>query len=115
MLHQSILTAVLLFGASVVGVPNPAPIPEAASFLVARTGEYVGGIDMNSACADQYGSMSTSDQKGNSCDAWKCVVFGNHPAINLNIDVNRACTKQHGVSAYGYCSTDAFGWGCYKN
>jgi hypothetical protein len=121
MLHATILTAILSFGATVLGAPtseaNPAPIPETASSLEARSGEYLGGIDMDTACAEQWGGLGYTDvdQRGNTCNAWNCSVIYPTLITGLSVDVNRACTKQHGVSAYGWCTTDAWGWGCYKN
>jgi hypothetical protein len=112
MIHQTILTAILLFGTSVLG----APAAEAASSLMPRRGEYVGGIDMNTACHSQYGDDSYAIQKDNTCNGWGCNDFGDTNLRPLyDVDVNSACTEQHGVSAYGFCNTGAWGWGCYKN
>lgn len=119
MLHHTILTAIFCFGASVFSTPvpeaNPAPAPEVASSLEARSGEYVGGINMDAACRDEYGTYAYVDQRDNSCNGWKCGIAYPTVITGLSVDVNRACTKQHGVSAYGWCTTDAWGWGCYKN
>ncbi|OAG05465.1 uncharacterized protein CC84DRAFT_1216813 [Paraphaeosphaeria sporulosa] len=75
----------LAFGASVLAAPaaeaapvpeaNPAPTPEAASSLVARTGEYLGGIDMNTACREQWFRFAYAYQVDNSCNAWKCEEY----------------------------------------
>ncbi|KAL5388906.1 hypothetical protein DPSP01_002612 [Paraphaeosphaeria sporulosa] len=85
MLHLTIFTAMLAFGASVLAAPaaeaapvpeaNPAPTPEAASSLVARTGEYLGGIDMNTACREQWFRFAYAYQVDNSCNAWKCEEY----------------------------------------
>jgi hypothetical protein len=119
MLHQTILTAILFFGASVLSAPapeaNPAPTPKVALPLVARKGEYVGGIDMDAACRAQWGTYAYSDKRDNTCNGWKCGIAYPIVITGLYVDVNQACTTQHGVSAYGWCTTDASGWGCYKN
>lgn len=112
MVHQTILTAVLLLSAGVLG----APAAETASSLMPRKGEYLGGIDMDAACREQWGNLAYVTQRGNTCNSWTCNIFDpDFPVAGLYVDVNRACTVQHGVSAYGWCTTDASGWGCFKN
>lgn len=125
MFYQIILTSAFFLGASVLGVPtqetasvskaDSAPTSEVVSSLKARTGEYLGGIDMDSACRDEWGTFAFVEQRDNSCNAWKCGIAYPMLVTGLGVDVNRACTKQHGVSAYGWCTTGAWGWGCYKN
>jgi hypothetical protein len=125
MFRPALFIAMLAFGASVVAAPaaeaapvpeaNPAPTTQAASSLVARTGEYLGGIDMDTACRDQWFRFAYAYQKGNSCNAWNCREDFEYGVASLYVDVNSACTKQHGVSAYGWCTKDAWDWKCYKN
>lgn len=119
MLHQTIFAAIFFFGASVLSAPaseaNPALPPEVAPSLKARSGEYLGGIDMGAACRERWGNAAYAEQRDNSCNGWKCNITGPTPITGIGVDVNRACTKQYGVSAYGWCTTDAYGWGCYKN
>ena len=125
MLHQNVFVVTLFFGASILGAPTQeaSSVPEAdigrtievSSSIEARSGEYLGGIDMDSACRDQWGTFAYVEQRDNSCNGWKCGIAYPEWVTGLYVDVNRACTKQHGVSAYGWCTTDAWGWGCYKN
>ena len=78
----------------------------------ALAGTYLGGIDMNRACNEQW-PRRYAQQHGNGCDAWKCEA--NWDYVQLSVDVNRACSKQHGGGAYGYCTSGAWGWGCYRD
>ena len=83
-----------------------------ALISTALAGTYLGGIDMNRACADQWRGRYAK-QYGNSCDAWKCESERDY--VQLDVDVNAACSSQHGGGAYGYCTSGAWGWGCYRN
>lgn len=125
MLRSTILTAMLTFGANVLAAPaaeaapapeaNPAPILDAASSLVARKGEYLGGIDMDAYCRSRWGSFAYADLRDSSCNGWKCNIAYPTVITGISVDVNEACSEQHGVSAYGWCTSGSNGWGCYKN
>lgn len=113
----------LAFGASGLAAPtaeaapvpeaNPAPTPEAMSSLVARTGEGLGGVDMDAACRDQWFRFAYAYWTDDSCNGWKCREDIEYGVAGLYIDVNAACSKQYGVPAYGSCTDGVYGWGCY--
>lgn len=99
--HTTILSAIISLG-----------------LLVAPTaGARLGGIDMNRACRDEYGSYFSADRKGNndSCNDWFCrnnlSGEGNQGG---GINTPRACVSQYGSGAYAVCNGGVFDWSCYR-
>jgi len=60
----------------------------------------LGGIDMNRACREQYGSdyLAFVDEYG--CSGWKCRSNSDK---NKGIDTPRACVSQYGGGATALC------------
>jgi hypothetical protein len=75
----------------------------------------LGGIDMNSACRDQYGDwVAYVSLAGGGCNAWKCAPSSGE-ATPRGIDTPRACVKQYGGGAYALCYNGEYDWSCYRN
>ena len=76
---------------------------------------YLGGIDMNRACRDQYGNwVAYVSLAGGGCNAWKCAPASGE-ATPRGIDTPRACVNQYGTGAYAQCNGGEYDWGCYRN
>jgi hypothetical protein len=101
--HTTLLCAIISFG---VGI-------RAAPALEARAGEYLGGIDMERACHDQYYYFYYALSYGDTCDAWSCLEStGNAP--RRPIDTPAACVSQYGKGVYAACNGGRYGWGCFR-
>jgi streptogramin lyase len=101
----------LSFGALAAPAPAAEAVAAAAHALEARSGEYLGGIDVNIACREQYGNSYYAAARGGTCNDWKCTNNGNW---FRDMDTPRACSVQHGLNNYAYCSSGINGWGCYR-
>ena len=106
------LYAILSFGFTALAAPSPAaePVSAAAHALQARAGEYLGGIDVNTACRVQYGLKYGAKSVGITCNDWKCSDGGS----DRSMDVPKACSYQYGLGVYAFCSSGINGWGCYR-
>jgi hypothetical protein len=123
MLPTTVLTAILIFSASVLAAPapeaapaldaNPAPALEAApAALVARAGEYLGGVDLNDACRVQYNRPNAvAVRDGDGCSNWTCY---SDIWRYRGIAIGDACARAYGNPTYAYCTKGAYDWGCYR-
>jgi hypothetical protein len=110
--HTTILCAIISFGFDVIAAPAPAAEPDAgaAPALEARSGERLGGIDMDWSCKDQYGLGWEDTRNGDSCNAWSCK----NSIYKKSVDTPRACSVQYGPNVYAYCSTGWDNWSCFR-
>jgi hypothetical protein len=84
--------------------------------VLAAAASRLGGIDMNRACADQYGSSWGAYLFGTGCNAWKCYPLpGQGYALQRGVDTPRACSNQYGGGAYALCYNGEYDWSCYRN
>lgn len=107
------LYAIFSFGFGALAAPAPAaePVPAVAHALEARSGEYRGGIDVNTACRVQYGLNYYAKSVGITCNDWKCTNGGGLKSM----DTPKACSYQYGLNVYAFCSSGVNGWGCYNS
>jgi hypothetical protein len=77
--------------------------------VAART--WAGSVDMEQACAEQYGGGWTAQLNGSSGNDWTCVdSSGNSKSIN----VDAYCSETYGNAAYADPQGGgAYDWGCY--
>ena len=112
-MKSAVLYAIVSFGFGVLAAPAPAAEPVAAAVhaLEARSGEYLGGIDVNFACREQYGVSYWAVSRGATCNDWSCT---NNGSWFRDMDTPRACSYQYGLNVYAYCSSGVNGWGCHR-
>jgi len=73
---------------------------------------WAGPVDMNEACAHQYGAGWTSSlaDDGDAFD-WSCV---NATGGSNSVNVDAHCAQKYGNNAYADPQGgDAYDWGCY--
>jgi hypothetical protein len=106
------LYAIVSFGFGALAAPAPAaePVAAVAHALEARSGERLGGIDVDTACRTQYGLDYYAKSVGITCNDWKCSNGGK----DKGMDVPKACSYQYGLNVYAFCSSGVNGWGCFK-
>lgn len=106
------LYAMLSFGFTALAAPAPAAesVDATVHALEARSGEYLGGIDVNTACRVQYGLNYYARSVGITCNDWKCTNGGG----DKSMDTPKACSYQYGLGVYAFCSSGLNGWGCYR-
>jgi hypothetical protein len=111
-MKTTVLYAIMSFGFGVLAAPAPAagPVAAAAQALEVRVGEYLGGLNMDIACREQYGAHFYARSSGGSCNDWSCTKGEGH----YSVDTPRACHIQHGGNTYAWCTSGVNGWGCYK-
>jgi hypothetical protein len=126
MLPTTLLAAILTFGASVLAAPaseaapapdaNHAPASETVPALAARSGEYLGGLDLNNACQVQYhADTAYAEKRGDGCNAWSCANDNpNNFFYYLSIKMGDACVRAYGNPTYAWCEKGAYDWGCYR-
>jgi hypothetical protein len=107
----TILTVSTIVLATPVSDLNPSL---AADTLASRANEYLGGIDLDSACRDQWFRFAFLVQSGNSCNAWTCSEFIEYNISGLGINMGEVCAKTYGNGVYAWCEKGAYDWGCYR-
>ncbi len=112
-MKTTVLYAITSFGTSVLAAPGLAtkPLAAPAQTLQARSGEYLGGINMDSACRAQYGPDWRAVSRGNTCSDWSCNIGDSYKSV----DTPQACRIQYGLGNYAYCSAGVYSWGCYSS
>ena len=75
------------------------------------TAQRLGGIDMQRACRDQYGSVFYAVRGGNGCNDWYCDA---NVGLENPIDVLEACKRQYEGKVLSRCEAGAEGWGCWQ-
>jgi hypothetical protein len=109
-LYTTLLCA--LTSASVLAAPAAEAAP---AELAPRSGEYLGGIDVNAACWHDYGRDFYAYSTGNSCNDWKCVYIDDSLGGRYGMDMPAQCARQYGGGVYAWCTTGVNGWGCYRS
>jgi len=115
-----------LMSASVLAAPaaEPAPKAEAAPVPIAeaapaelapRSGEYLGGINVDAACQKEYGSDFYAYSTGNSCNDWKCIWIGDPLGGRYGMDMPAQCARQYGGGVYAWCTKGVNDWGCFRS
>ena len=86
------------------------------SGTAANASTYLGGVDMQRACNEQYPGwgLKASVRDRYNAFSWRCVAPFN--TSMYGIDVNRACVRQYGAGASsGLRSTgDPYSWYCKR-
>ncbi|PSR84023.1 hypothetical protein BD289DRAFT_434946 [Coniella lustricola] len=74
---------------------------------------YVGGVDMQAACQEQYANSSEQGiLTGSSAYDWVC--YNPSTGASGSVDVNEYCQYTYGGSAYADPQGGgAYDWGCY--
>jgi len=73
---------------------------------------FLGGVDMQRACNEQYPGRGTTATVTNGSSAYSCVCAA--PSFSGGIDVTRECASQYGAGAYAGLtdSTNPYTWYC---
>ena len=80
-----------------------AAAPVSAEFI------FFGGVNVDEACKQQYGSNFSAHGVGNGKFDWRCTS-GND---SRGVDIGRWCKGKYGDSAYAVNNNgDLFGWNC---
>jgi hypothetical protein len=77
----------------------------------------ISGINIQSACDNQYGRGTTAELYGKTVINWNCrYTVGGHIMSRLNVDLNRECRRIYGRSAYAAYTNyyNPYSWGCYR-
>jgi hypothetical protein len=107
----TILSAILALSASVFAAPTPDA--NSAVALEARA-TYLGGLDMDQTCRDQWFRFAYVVKSGDTCNSWTCREDIEYGVAGLYIDTPRACVQRYGAGATAKCTGGANGWGCYR-
>lgn len=85
--------------------------PVSAGVAAPARGPWAGGVDMEAACKQQFGSDWTA-QSGKGANDWLCIKHSTGQSGTL--DINGYCSKTYGGGAYADPQGGGkYDWGCY--
>lgn len=76
----------------------------------------LGGVDLWTACNEQYPGSILELRWPRNVYSWKCVGYWSGTPVLFNIDVAARCRRQYGVGAKAsfYDVNNPFSWYCYR-